>query len=372
MEGILTRRNIMNKIYAGEEDSASIDLYYKDHGTGKPVNRRTFLQRAGLAGISLLGFTLSPHPATADRDPPPDSAQAASAHPSPEADVFTFPFGGEDAFIIHDGALTLPGIQPVFAPEAKKEQVEALLKQNYLPLDHVTLSVNVLVLKSKSGVMLFDAGAGTAFGPATGKLLRGLARIGIGPADVKTIFITHAHPDHVCGLVDASWVPVFPSAGIIAAKTEVDFWTSENPDLSGIRVQPENRDQILATIKKTLAAVKANLELKSPGKVSPQVELIPAPGHTPGHSLFKVSQGDDNLLVMGDAVHVFALQFPHPEWTMAYDTYPAQAVKTRRKLFKDEAADRITLLGAHMPFPGIGHVRKAKQGYEWVARPWAL
>jgi len=69
---------------------------------------------------------------------------------------------------------------------------------------------------------------------------------------------------------------------------------------------------------------------------------------------------------------LFALQFPHPEWTMAYDTHPAQAVKTRRKLFKDEAADQITLLGSHMPFPGIGHVRKAKQGYVWMQRPWVL
>ncbi len=64
--------------------------------------------------------------------------------------------------------MTLPGIQPVFAPEATKKQINELLKQNYLPTDHITLSVNVLVLKSKSGVLLFDAGAGTAFGPSTG------------------------------------------------------------------------------------------------------------------------------------------------------------------------------------------------------------
>ena len=288
-----------------------------------------------------------------------------------EVDVFSFPFGGEEAFVIHDGALTMP-LQPFFAPEATKKQVEALLEQNYLPLDHVTYSVNVLVLKSKSGATLFDAGAGAAFGPTAGKLVRGLARIGIVPADVKTIFITHAHPDHVCGLVDDSLVPIFPSAKIIAAKTEIDFWTGDNPDLSGVRVEPEKRDRSLATIKKTLAAVKAGLELKSPGKVSPQVELLLAPGHTPGQSLFKVSRGDETLLVLGDAVHLFALQFPHPEWTMAYDIYPSQGVKTRRKLFKDAVADRITLLGAHMPFPGIGHVRKAEQGYLWVQRPWVL
>jgi glyoxylase-like metal-dependent hydrolase (beta-lactamase superfamily II) len=75
---------------------------------------------------------------------------------------------------------------------------------------------------------------------------------------------------------------------------------------------------------------------------------------------------------MGDVIHLFALQFPHPEWTMAFDSAPAQAIKTRRKLFKDAAAERTTLIGAHMPFPGIGHVRAAGPGYQWVPRPWVI
>jgi glyoxylase-like metal-dependent hydrolase (beta-lactamase superfamily II) len=338
------------------------------------LNRRTFVQRAGLAGASLLGLTFGARRAVADPDPPPASPGTAAntAAASSEPDVFTLPFGGEDAFVIHDGALSMPGIQPMFAPEAKKEQIESLLKESSLPSDHIALSINVLVLKSPSGVALFDAGAGSAFGPTTGKLLRGLARIGVPPSDVKSIYVTHAHPDHICGLVDASSNPVFPSAKILADKTEVDFWTSEHPDLSGMKVPAEMRSQSLGTIQKTLDALKSSLELKSPGRLSPEVELIAAPGHTPGHSFFKVSRGGDTLLVMGDVVHSFALQFPHPEWTMAFDTVPAQAIKTRRKLFKDAAAEQTTLLGAHMPFPGIGHVRVAGSGYQWVPRPWVI
>jgi glyoxylase-like metal-dependent hydrolase (beta-lactamase superfamily II) len=338
------------------------------------LNRRTFVQRAGLAGASLLGLTFGARRAIADPDPPPAAPGAATsaATGSSEADVFTFPFGGEDAYVIHDGALSMPGIQPTFAPEATNEQIESLLKESSLPSDHITLSINVFVLKSASGVILFDAGAGTAYGPNTGKLLRGLARIGVAPSDVKSIFITHAHPDHICGLVDASSNPVFASAKIFAAKDEVDFWTGDHPDLSGMKVPPESRAQALGTTQKTLGAVKGSLELKSAGRLSPEVELVAAPGHTPGHSFFKVSRGGDNLLVMGDVVHLFALQFPHPEWTMAFDTVPAQAIKTRRKLFKDAAAERTTLIGAHMPFPGIGHVRTAGSGYQWVPRPWVI
>ena len=78
------------------------------------------------------------------------------------------------------------------------------------------------------------------------------------------------------------------------------------------------------------------------------------------------------LLVIGDAVHSYALQFPHPEWTMAFDVNPGMAVTTRRKIFKDAAAARTTLMGYHLPFPGIGHARAVGSGYEWVPRPWVV
>src|SRR5262249_7867179 len=159
------------------------------------------------------------------------------------------------------------------------------------------------------------------------------ARIGISPQDVKTIFITHAHPDHIAGLVDDSNALIYPSARIVMAKSEMDFWTADAPDVSRMRTPPEATTQMLGSIKKMLGALKPNLELKEPGKLTSEVELIAAPGHTPGHALFRVTQGDEKLLVIGDAVHSFALQFPHPEWTMMYDVDPALAVKTRTKLF---------------------------------------
>jgi glyoxylase-like metal-dependent hydrolase (beta-lactamase superfamily II) len=337
------------------------------------IDRRTFVQRTGWTGFSLLAFGLGTSRAAADPDPP---ANTKSPAPAPTRSlvpaIYPFHIGSLEAFVILDGILTFPGIQPAFAPEARPSEIEALLKKDFLPTDHLSLAVNVLVVKAKSGVMLFDAGAGRSFGPAAGKLGLGLARIGLAPDDIKTIFVTHVHADHIGGLVSAANHPVFPSARIIAARAEADFWTSDAPNLSGMRTSPEAAAQKAAAAKKVLTGLKANLELKEPGRVAREVELIAAPGHTPGHSLFQIAQGNEKLLVIGDAVHVQALQFPHPEWTIAYDVDAAMAIKTRRKILKDAAMDRTTLMGFHLPFPGIGHVREAGQGYEWVPKPWVV
>jgi glyoxylase-like metal-dependent hydrolase (beta-lactamase superfamily II) len=332
-----------------------------------PIQRRTFLKQATLASLTFAA-ALTARRAVADPDSAPDSKAPAAAPTDP--DIHSFTLGGAPAHIILDGAIPLPSIQPAFAPEATKAQVEELQARNFLPTDRLTIGMNVFLLKRKTGYALFDSGAGAAFGPVGGKLLRGLARLGLTPADIKTIFVTHAHADHIGGLVDASNTPLFPAAKIIAAKREIEFWNSDTADLSGMRTPAEDNAKMHTTIKGFLAAVKPNLELHEPGKITDEVELVDAPGHTPGHAIFAVTIGGEKLLVIGDAVHIWSLQFPHPEWSMAYDTNPAQAIATRRKLFKDAAEQRTLIMAYHLPFPGLGHARPAAPGYDWVPKPW--
>jgi glyoxylase-like metal-dependent hydrolase (beta-lactamase superfamily II) len=333
------------------------------------LNRRDFVRGAGLTGVALMAGGLAANRAVADPDPAPGAPPPAR---SPEPELFSFALGGTEAFVIHDFSLSLPSIQPMFVPEATKPEIDAICKREFLSADHLSLSVNILVLKTNSGVMLFDTGIGHAFGPVPGRLLAGLEKLGIKPGDVKFVFITHAHLDHVSGLLNESGQPVFPSAKIVAAREEVSFWTGEKPDLSGMRTPAEATAQALSGAQKVLGALKDKLDLAVPGRVAPGVELVAAPGHTPGHSLFQISQGDEVLVNIGDAVHLYALQFARPDWTMSFDVDPAKAVKTRVELFKKWASQRTTILAAHLPFPGIGHVRAAAQGYEWVPRPWVV
>jgi glyoxylase-like metal-dependent hydrolase (beta-lactamase superfamily II) len=174
-------------------------------------------------------------------------------------------------------------------------------------------------------------------------------------------------------LLDGEGKAVFPNATYFASKTEVDYWTGSDPDMSKLRVPAENKKVFAANAKRYLGAIKDRLTPVSPGqKIVPGLEVVSAPGHTPGHIALLVSSGKEALLNSADTVHHHVLMFSRPDWTSAFDTDPKMAAETRRKLLDRAAGDGLRVLGYHLPFPGIGHVRTVKGGgFEWVPEPWS-
>jgi len=104
--------------------------------------------------------------------------------------------------------------------------------------------------------------------------------------------------------------------------------------------------------------------------VSPGIVTLPAPGHTPGHTVFVIHSGDASLLVLSDTAQHPAIFARHPDWQAAFDVDGDQAVATRKKLFDRAAADRMLVTGYHFPFPACGHLIKTASGYEHVPLPW--
>lgn len=338
------------------------------------LSRRTLLwQAAAATGTTLLARVAGAGPwgAAEPRPGVPSSPTAAPLEP----DIYAFTLGGADAYVVHDGAITFPGVQTVIAPEAPADAVTRLLREAYLPTDHVAVSLNVLVVRLPSGPLLVDAGGGAALGPTAGRLTRGLQRLGIAPGDVRSVVVTHAHGDHVAGLLGGDGTPAFPNARVFVAAEEAAFWATavERQDWTGSRVPPAGRAQSTETARKFLNGVGDRLQRVAPGgALVPGVTFVPTPGHTPGHQAVRLTVGGETLLHVGDAVHQAALQFPHPEWSMAFDTRPAQASATRRALLARLAAERTRVLAYHLPFPGIGHVRASGDGYAWVPQPWVV
>jgi glyoxylase-like metal-dependent hydrolase (beta-lactamase superfamily II) len=252
--------------------------------------------------------------------------------------------------------------------------VANVLHDAFLPTNHVRLTFNILLVKFGSEWVMIDSGCGTLFGPAGGRLLANLRAAGIAPELVSAIILTHVHGDHFGGLLDASTKePLFKNAALFIHKNEYAFWTSASPDLSAMPMDEATKKDFIQGAQNCLAALKPKWQLITGGeKLFDGLEIIDAPGHTAGHITLMISSGTEQVLHIVDTAHHHAISFAHPEWTMAFDAQPELAIATRKKLFDRAAADRLRIFGAHMPFPALGHVRRAGDAFEYIIEPMTL
>jgi len=102
------------------------------------------------------------------------------------------------------------------------------------------------------------------------------------------------------------------------------------------------------------------------------IHSLALPGHTPGHSGLRISDGMEQFLIWADLIHIPAVQFEHPDISIAFDTDPDMAKTTRAKILAEVAADRLRIAGMHLVFPGIGHVTKNGSGYAFEPQAWEM
>jgi glyoxylase-like metal-dependent hydrolase (beta-lactamase superfamily II) len=227
----------------------------------------------------------------------------------------------------------------------------------------VLTSVNAFLVNTGAHLILVDTGLGTCAGAAGGHLIDNLKASGYRPEDVDAVLITHMHGDHVCGLSKAG-TRLFPNATVYASEVEIAYWLMSAPNDPAAE-QKKGTQQMLQPYQGVLKGFK-------PGTVLfPGVTAIATPGHTPGHTSYLFQSAGQNFLALGDIVHVHAVQFAHPEITIDYDSDQAAARATRLSLFDRLAKDGWSFGGAHLPFPGIGHVRKETSGFAYVPVDYA-
>lgn len=318
------------------------------------VNRRHFLER----GVVAASLTVLPAWL------PQASAKAPLAG-SQVISVHRMKLGQFEVTTMLDGYIDIP---PAVL-QADAALVKSLLTAGGWPEAPMRLPVNTFMVNTGEKLVLLDAGGAKMLGPTAGRLPQCLAAAGVTPAQIDEIYITHMHGDHLHGTVSPDGSALFPNAILRIAKDDLDYWT--NPEVEA--KAPENQKGRFIPAKRAVAAYGDRIKpFKLGEELTPGIQSVEAVGHTPGHSCYLVQSGAARLLAIGDTMHVAPVQFPRPEITVAFDWDQNKARNTRLSIFDRVVKESIPIAAVHLPFPGIGLLRKKGSEYFFDPAPWQL
>jgi glyoxylase-like metal-dependent hydrolase (beta-lactamase superfamily II) len=313
------------------------------------MNRPSFSALALLLAM-LCGCSDSPPATSAAPAPAAPAPVPETAPPAANSEVFRFRIGTLDAAALKDGDIDAANDGKTFGVGQSTEQVAALLAAAGQSTDTLHLSIQPLLVRSGTRILLFDAGAADASFARAGRLPASLRAAGVEPAQVTDVFLSHRHPDHAGGLLTRDGALAFPNATLHLSAPE---WAAlqRNSDAAAL-----------------VAAITPKVAPFEPGAaiVPGVVTAVAVDGHTPGHSAYEIGTGDERLLYIGDTAHHFVVSVQRPEWTVQYDENAPLAQTRRRALLQRAAEENLRVYAVHFPFPGLGRINTKGESFVWL------
>lgn len=232
-------------------------------------------------------------------------------------------------------------------PPDKWEPYKQLYPRSWDKQGNWATNAQAFLLRTASGAILVDTGMGPGphemLGGATGNLLGDMQSKGVRPGEVGTVIFTHLHFDH-CGWSVRDGRPVFPNARYLAPEAD---WTTFSRDL---QANPHIASQVEPLQRLGIMELVAGEKT-----VSPEVVIVPTPGHTPGHQSVVVASAGERAFILGDVFNHPA-QVNETEWNAGFDGDPSTAAATRKRVMERLEADGSAVAAGHYPAPGIGRI----------------
>jgi glyoxylase-like metal-dependent hydrolase (beta-lactamase superfamily II) len=318
-----------------------------------------------VAPVLLLALALGSLPPTGAQahESANHVSTAKSAQHNQQGGFYRFEVGAVQVVALSDG--TVPQDLHTLLKGVSPSEIDTILKRAFM-VNPIEASINAYLIEVGNRVALVDTGAGAFFGPgAGGKLIDSLRSADYRPDQVTDVLLTHIHTDHSGGLVDAQGRMVFRNATIHVGQQDVDFFLAPANQKGADGYDKMYFEQATKSMRPYVKAGKVK-GFQSAAEIMPGIKAVPTPGHTPGHAFFVLESKGDTLEFIGDVLHVQTVQMARPEITIVYDVEQPAAKSQRETQFARLAEDRHMIAGAHLPFPGLGHIRKESSGFTYV------
>ena len=261
-----------------------------------------------------------------------------------------------------DGTILLPNA----TPENVERERDWLYPTFCDAAGRLRMSIHALVIESQGTRIIVDTCVGNdkvrpqrEWNKMQLPFLEDLRKTGYPRESIDRVVCTHLHVDHVgwnTMLRDGKWVATFPNAKYLIGGTEWDFFS---------RVEDSFRkDPVDDSVRPVIAEGMSEL-VDDRHRLTDEVWLESAPGHTPGHFTVRISSRGEDAVISGDVMH-HPIQVRHPEWDNRFDTDGAMAKKTRRAFCERYADSEVLVFGTHFATPSAGRISRKDGAFRFA------
>ncbi|MDC0227382.1 MBL fold metallo-hydrolase [Alphaproteobacteria bacterium] len=272
------------------------------------------------------------------------------------SDLQELKVGSTRIVALKDGELSIPKEILLNLDEDTSNRITQ--ENNELTLNNV----NAYLIFKDNKILLVDAGCRDLFGPTCGFVHNEIKKANVKPEDITDIFFTHLHPDHVAGAIDKDGKSMFPNAIVKVIEDEFNFWNRD--DFDDVEINGKNFADLNKAVMKAydnkIETIKSNQEIIS------GIYPVSLPGHTPGHSGFRVDDENNSFVQMGDVLHAPNLQLSNPDISVLFDVDLENGMRSRKQVFDMVCNDKLMCSGGHMLEPKFGYLERFQNGYKFV------
>jgi glyoxylase-like metal-dependent hydrolase (beta-lactamase superfamily II) len=248
------------------------------------------------------------------------------------------------------GTATRDEPQKIFGQNVSAEEFAAVSEEAFLPADKVQFFFTPTLVNTGAELILFDTGLNPK------GITGAIAAAGYTPDQVDKVVITHMHGDHIGGLMgDAG--ETFTNAAYIGGAAEHNHWSGADNDGFKAKVAPLSEKMTM---------------LDDGGSVASGITAMAAFGHTPGHMCYMIENGGQQMVLIADLANHPVWSLAKPDWEVRFDMDKAAAAASRRKVLGMIAADKVMMVGYHMPFPAMGYVAAKDDGFQYVPMSYQM